>query len=146
MLDWHWASFQQLSTKQLFDIYKLRQTVFIIEQQSLYPDIDDNDLIAQHLLVYNNAELHAYLRIFSHNDTMVIGRIVVAKKARGAGLGRELIERVMQYLKLHYPGRDIIMSAQVQLTQFYAGFGFVAEGEAYDEDGIMHITMRAVHH
>jgi ElaA protein len=35
-----------------------------------------------------------------------------------------------------------VLDAQTYAQAFYARFGFVAEGEPFDEDGIEHITMR----
>ena len=36
-------SFYELNIDELYEILKLRAEVFIIEQNCIYPDIDDND-------------------------------------------------------------------------------------------------------
>ena len=39
--------FTQLTRDELFDIYKLRVAVFIVEQQCAYPEVDDADQIGR---------------------------------------------------------------------------------------------------
>jgi ElaA protein len=51
-IEWHFLSFDELSTEQLFELLKARQQVFIIEQECIYPDIDDWDREAWHLMAY----------------------------------------------------------------------------------------------
>ncbi|OUS18698.1 hypothetical protein A9Q97_00495, partial [Rhodospirillales bacterium 47_12_T64] len=45
--------FDQLSKEQLYDMLQLRADVFVIEQASLYRDIDSQDMKAWHILCYN---------------------------------------------------------------------------------------------
>ena len=40
-----------------------------------------------------------------------------------------------------WPGQGVRISAQARLQDFYAGFGFAAEGDDYLEDGIPHRQM-----
>ena len=40
-----------------------------------------------------------------------------------------------------YPDKDIRISAQHPLVDFYQGYGFKTVGKIYDEDGIPHIEM-----
>ena len=71
-----------------------------------------------------------------------IGRVVVAERARGGGLGRVLMEEGIRRGRASWPRADIVIGAQQRLAAFYASLGFVREGEVYDEDGIDHIRMR----
>ena len=41
--------FSELSRDELFEIYKLRVAVFVVEQQSPYPEVDDADPVAYHI-------------------------------------------------------------------------------------------------
>ena len=41
--------FSELSAEELFEIYKLRVSVFIVEQSCPYQDIDDADKSAYHV-------------------------------------------------------------------------------------------------
>ena len=40
-LTWRLATFEQLTREDVFDLFKLRQDVFILEQVCLYSDIDE---------------------------------------------------------------------------------------------------------
>ena len=68
-IDWRCVKLAQLDALSVFQLYKLRQDVFIIEQACLYNDIDDSDMQALHLLgttktaTINEDKLIAYLRI-----------------------------------------------------------------------------------
>ena len=56
-------TFDELSTNELYEILKLRQDVFIIEQQCIYPDIDQKDSNSLHVFVKDQNEMVAYLRV-----------------------------------------------------------------------------------
>ena len=59
---WQTASFDELSSRQLYAIMKLRQEVFVIEQTSIYVDADGLDLEAMHICLWQDGELLAYER------------------------------------------------------------------------------------
>ena len=61
---------------------------------------------------------------------------------RGQTLGQQVMQQSIEFIRSKYPGMPIKISAQVQLDDFYAEFGFVKSSEPYDEDGIMHIDMK----
>jgi len=50
-----WFAFSDLSPRDLYEILWLRQQVFVIEQACLYPDIDQNDPVAAHLIARPSA-------------------------------------------------------------------------------------------
>ena len=70
-----------------------------------------------------------------------IGRVLTTDAARGTGLGRELVRRAIEHCRANYPREGIRISAQSRLEGFYAGFGFVVQGERYLEDGMPHTEM-----
>ena len=63
-LSWQWKQFEQLSVYELHNLLKLRQQVFVIEQNCVYPDIDEIDTAAWHLLGTVQDSLHAYSRVY----------------------------------------------------------------------------------
>ena len=144
-LVWLCRPFSELTTCQLYDVFKLRQAVFILEQKCLYPDIDQKDQQCHHLLGYRQTELVAYLRIIpaglSYHEPS-IGRVVVAQSARQSGCGRILMVEGIKELQSIYPGKSIKIGAQYYLKTFYSSLGFIECGEVYDEDGILHIDMQ----
>jgi ElaA protein len=134
-------SFEELSPVQLQDIFRLRQNVFIIEQQCFYEDIDGADAIAEHLLIYTEEKLAAYLRIFPYGvkfeKVANLGRIVVDQEFRGTGVGETLIRKGIELCNK----KPIRIEAQAALEKYYNDFGFKAEGEVYVVDGIDHLQM-----
>lgn len=135
------ATFNELTTNQLYDFLWLRQEAFIVEQACAYSDIDGWDAKAIHLLIYDNSRLAAYLRIFSkgvkYTDAASMGRIVVRPEYRATGLGKSLIEKGIRYCGNH----PIRIEAQAALQHYYEKYDFVRQGEVYELDGIKHIEM-----
>ncbi len=142
----HWAAFADLSPHDVHDLLQLRQSVFVIEQDCLYPDIDGKDPTALHLLARtdNGEALAGALRLFLADvdgGEARIGRIVVEKSFRGTGLGRKLLSAGIEKARSAASGCAIVLSAQAHLEVFYQSLGFQAESEIYLEDGIPHIDM-----
>lgn len=139
---WQRRSFDDLSTKKLFEIYQLRAAVFSVEQQRIYNDVDDNDLVAIHLFDELDGQLAAYARVFLKDETTVtFGRVVTAPAFRGQGLGTELLKKIMITIKDYFPGKEIEIEAQAQVEGYYQKFGFTSEGETYIHASTPHIKM-----
>jgi ElaA protein len=144
MVTWKFFTWQQLEATTMYAMLKLRQDVFIIEQNCPYPDLDNKDHVAIHLCAMHGEECIAYARIFPEKTYMAhasIGRACTALPWRRKKLGRELMQRVLQYMDEQFAGKPIEISAQSYLIRFYESFGFAAEGEEYLEDGIPHRHM-----
>ena len=142
---WETLPFSGLTTELLYAIMRLRQEVFVVEQDAAYLDADGADLEAAHMLCREGAALIAYQRMLGPGikyPESSIGRIVVQPLLRGQDLGRELVRRGIEHNTRCWPGVDICISAQAHLEPFYGTLGFVGEGEIYDEDGIPHRKMR----
>lgn len=143
-LNFIWQRFDDFDVVSLYAMLRFRQDVFIVEQQSPYPDLDGLDPFCQHLLVTGPAgALVAYLRARGPDgdSPAFIGRIVVGPAGRGTGLGRRLVQEGLDFMDRTWPGQPIEIGAQQHLADFYASFGFVAEGQPYDDGGIPHVTM-----
>ena len=145
MMDWDWRSFQELNVQELYDLLALRHHVFTLEQQCHYDDFDYRDQASMHLLGKQHHQLIAYARLLpkgiAYPDGVSFGRIVIAKSARGKGLGKELVECILRYIEKHSMKDPIIISAQSYLKQFYESFGFQAISDPYEDAGILHIKM-----
>lgn len=145
-MDYHWqiSEFPELNAAQLYAALRLREQVFILEQACLYPDLDNRDQSAVHLLGWRDGEVVAYLRCLapgSQHSESVLGRVVVCPLQRHARLGSELVRRGIDHNLSRWPAYNIRIHAQAHLQGFYTELGFVAEGELFDEDGIPHIQM-----
>jgi ElaA protein len=137
--------FKELTPYQVYDLMKLRQDVFIIEQDCIYEDFDDYDKDAIHFLIYEHDILVAYSRIFKPNikydNESSIGRIIVSKPNRGSDLGQILIQDSIDYCNEHFPKKRIRIEAQAPLQEYYSNFGFRTDSEIYAVDGIDHLQM-----
>jgi ElaA protein len=131
------ATLDGLTGRQVYDIYRLRVDVFVVEQTCVYPEVDDHDLLAEHLWVDGESGLAAYLRIIDDGHERRIGRVVTAPQARGHGLATALVAEVLETTIGPWA-----LEAQTYLRSFYEGFGFVVTGPEYVEDGIPHLPMR----
>ena len=80
--------FSELSRDELFDIYKLRVSVFVVEQQCPYQEVDDGDRSAYHVFMKDEEGIQAYLRILPAGvsfDQVSLGRVIAVKRRRGLG-------------------------------------------------------------
>jgi ElaA protein len=145
-LTWHVAAFHELSAAELYGLMGLRSEVFVVEQACVYQDADGCDQDAWHLWGTRAGESEplAYVRILPAGGRYAevsIGRVVTASSVRREGLGRELMAESLRVTERLYGAVSIKVGAQVYLQRFYEGFGFVRQGDEYDEDGIPHIYM-----
>ena len=142
---WETHTFATLDNELLYAIMRLRQEVFVVEQNSAYLDADGADLVADHMLCQEGGTLIAYQRLLGPGIRYAessMGRIVVQPSLRGQDLGRELVRRGIAHNLERWPSVDICISAQAHLEPFYGTFGFSGEGDIYNEDGIPHRKMR----
>ena len=89
--------FSQLTPDELLDIFKLRVSVFVVEQNCPYQEIDEADRQAYHIYLKEDNKIQAYVRLLPPNvtfDTVAIGRVISAK--RGCGLGYKIFKRGIQ--------------------------------------------------
>lgn len=145
-LRWRIARLEELSPLELARLYRARQMVFAIEQNSIYLDADKADELSFHIAAWADGhELPlACARLVDPGvkySEPSMGRVVTTAAGRGAGLGRELVARVVKLSAERFPGQGNRISAQSYLRRFYGGFGYQAVGDEYMEDGIPHIQM-----
>jgi ElaA protein len=140
-----WQTFSELSSADLYRALRLRQMVFVVEQNCPYLDADGLDEISIHGLGRDETgNVLAVARIVPPGRKFPlpsIGRIAVAKQARGHGHGRLIVAEAITETERRYPQSAIQISAQAYLEPFYRSFGFVPTGDPFDEDGIPHIAM-----
>lgn len=135
--------FSNLTTKEFYEIVKLRIAVFVVEQTCFYQEVDDSDEIAIHTWFQEGSEIVGYSRIYPEDDgTVTFGRVIVRSDYRGQKLGKRLIENTLNVIADRYPKRDIVIGAQAYLVDFYESFGFKAVSDIYLEDDIPHIDMK----
>ncbi len=146
-ISWRWLDFNRFSVADLYEVLRLRQEVFVREQNCVYVDVDGKDPHCRHGIGTDgiSPELLAYVRILPAGlayDTPSIGRVVVAPAGRDRGLGRDLMTEALAESARLFPNQAITIGAQHHLESFYNDFGFTAIGDPYMDDGIMHVDMR----
>lgn len=136
----HIKTFEQLTTKELFHIYKIRVDTFVVEQQCPYHEIDDIDLKSHHIYLQQGKDILAYCRLYKQNDTCHIGRVIAATKRKG--YGTQIMKTAIKFASNILHAQSINIEAQTYAKKFYEKLGFVTTSEPFDEDGIQHIKMK----
>lgn len=143
---WMLKTFSELTLDELYGLLRLRNEVFIVEQDCPFPDLDGKDQLCHHLLGFSeeSSQLIAYTRIVPPGaiyDLASIGRVATVLRVRRYGIGRELMRRSIAVVNDLYGSLTIQIGAQLYLKKFYESFGFRQLGGIYLEDGIKHISM-----
>ncbi len=142
--DLRFVAFHDLTARMLHDILKLRFDVFVLEQKSIFPEIDGADPDALHCMLHDTGKLCGTLRIRNldaPDGAVRIGRVALHADHRGSGLGREMMQAALAYIDRIAPGRAVSLDAQIQSEAFYASLGFVRCSGIYDDGGIDHVDM-----
>lgn len=141
---WEWVRLTDLSVTAAYSVIAARETVFVVEQQCVYLELDGLDLNAMHLIGWSGDTVAAYARVLGpavRFAEICLGRILTTAPFRGRGIGQELMRRTLAATIELHGLQPIRISAQSHLQRFYGAFGFVAASDEYVEDGIPHIEM-----
>jgi ElaA protein len=143
-LNWVLKKFADLTAAELYAVMQLRNEVFVMEQNCVYQDADNNDQPSLHFMGWDRAILVAYTRIIPPGITFEqasIGRVVTSPKYRGTGAGRQLMKLSISNTFSQFNCAEIKIGAQLYLRKFYESLGFVQCSDEYLEDNIPHIKM-----
>ena len=122
------------------DVWRLRQDVFVVEQECPYPDLDGRDLEpgTRHVVGTLDGAVAGYARVLEEGTHLRVGRVVLARSARGRGLADRLMAAALEVVG----DRPSVLDAQAPLAGWYAGLGYQVTGPEFLEDGIPHVPMR----
>lgn len=133
-------SFDQLSTRELYELLRLRMAVFVVEQNCPYQDIDGDDQKALHLWLQDENGMAAYLRLMSMDgETARVGRVLTVW--RGQGHGARLLRAGIDAARDLLKKKAVYIEAQSYAIGFYSRQGFRVISEEFLEDGIPHVKM-----
>jgi ElaA protein len=134
------ASFDELDNHTAYLLWRLRESVFVVEQACPYQELDGRDLEAGtcHAWVEEDGRPVAYLRILDDHGGARIGRVLVTKEHRGRGLAEALMRAAVEKVG----EKTVRLDAQSYLSQWYTRFGFERDGDEFLDDGIPHVPMR----
>lgn len=139
---WYQKEFKELELKEFYEIVQLRLETFVVEQIRIYNDLDDVDYRSIHLFHQNReGRVDAYARIFETGATIHFGRVAVSKGSRGQGLGKVMVEQILDLCEQRFPGRTIEIEAQEQVVSLYEKLGFQTVSEPFILASTPHVKM-----
>lgn len=144
MITWICKPFDALTVHELYAAMRLRNAVFVVEQQCVFQDADNKDQEGYHLMGWQGQTLLAYTRLLPPGVAYTepsIGRVVTDITGRRSGFGRMLMQESIKECRKLFGNQVIRIGAQLYLKEFYSSLGFVPTGGIYPEDGIDHIHM-----
>ena len=134
--------FSELSTQELFEIYRLRVSVFVVEQGCPYQEVDDLDKVAYHVWLRDENGIAAYARVLPQGTAFpdaAIGRVIAVR--RRCGLGSRIVSAAIDTAREKFAAETITIEAQTYARGLYEKLGFRQTSEEFLEDGIPHIKM-----
>ena len=134
--------FCELTSEELYDILRLRISVFVAEQQCPYMETDGLDSAAVHVWLEDENGIEAYLRVLDRgveSEHCAIGRVIAAK--RGCGLGRRIMEEGLRVAREYFGADAVYLEAQSYACGFYERLGFRQISDEFLLDGIPHVKM-----
>ena len=136
--------FNELTTEELYKVLRVRNEVFVVEQDCIYQDCDNKDYNSYHLYLEEGNEVVGYLRIVNKGisyDEISIGRVLVKGTHRNKGLSRRMMLEGIKFIEENLNSTEIRLSGQVYIKGFYESLGFKQVSEEYLEDNIPHVEM-----
>ena len=134
--------FDGLSAREVYEIVRARQEIFLMEQRIVCRDFDGVDYDSLHCFIWQDDKVVAYLRAFMQDGDVHLGRFLTVR--HGEGLGRRLMELSLPLIKEHFGDRVIVIHSQKHAEGFYLKFGFRTTSDVFLEEGIEHVEMRCV--
>ena len=134
--------FAELTTDELYRLLQLRVSVFVVEQNCPYMELDGLDQDAIHVWLEDAGEILAYLRVMDRgveSDYVSIGRVIAVK--RRCGLGSRILAEGVRAARECFQADTIYLEAQVYAKGLYEKQGFRRISEEFLLDGIPHIKM-----
>ena len=138
----HIKTFQELTTDELYELLKVRSEVFVVEQNCVYQDMDDDDQRSIHLWLTMADKLVALARVCpagTHMKEISIGRVITTERSKG--YGKQIMLHAIDVAIEHFGATLIDIEAQEYAKGFYEGVGFKQSSETFILDGIPHIKM-----
>lgn len=135
--------FNELTASELYDILKLRNSVFVVEQTCPFHEIDGRDKEAYHVYLRDRDGIQAYLRVMDRGvafEDVAIGRVLAVK--RRCGLATKILEEGIQVAKEKFQADKIVLQAECYARSLYEKLGFCQTSEEFLEDDIPFIQMQ----
>lgn len=132
--------FDELTTRELYEILRARTEIFLMEQGIICRDLDGVDYDALHCFLEEDGQVLAYLRAYRTNQEAIkIGRVLSI--THGIGLGTKLLSKAIPTIRAKLSGQVITLHAQKHAQGFYESLGFIVTSPDFLEEGIPHVKM-----
>ena len=134
--------FDELTNDELYELLRLRVSVFVVEQNCPYMELDDRDQAALHVYMKDEGGVQAYMRILDRgvkSEHVSIGRVIAVK--RRSGVGTALLKAGIRAAREHFGADSLYVEAQTYARGLYAKQGFVQISDEFLDDGIPHVRM-----
>ena len=138
---------KEVKGKYLEDYYKVREEVFVHEQNvSIDEEYDQYDKEniedVKHIAAIKNSEVVGTMRlIYKRKESILkVGRLAIKKNNRKQGIGKKLLA----YAEIQAKNNGISyleLGAQLSAKGFYESSMFKAQGSVFLDAGIEHVTM-----
>lgn len=135
-------SFHELTVDELYELLRVRSEVFVVEQNCVYQDMDNDDQKAIHLWLTLEGKIVALARVCpagTHMQRISIGRVITTE--RGKGYGKQIMLYAIDAAIEHFDAMQIDIEAQEYAKGFYESVGFKQSSDTFMLDGIPHIRM-----
>lgn len=128
---------------ELERLLAIRHEVFVVGQRVPEDlEVDGLDPACRHFVAEDDGQLVGTARLRVTPDGRAKAeRVAVLERARGRGLGRELMRAIEDEAR-RLGFEELVLYAQVNVVPFYARLGYVAVGAVFEEAGIGHLEMR----
>lgn len=133
-----------LTEEQLNTIFKIREDVFVIEQEvDPSEEYDEFESSSTHFLAKVNNQPAGTARWRFTEKGVKLERFAVLKPMRSNGVGQALVKAVIEDIadNPESKGKKLYMHAQLDAMPLYAKFGFQKIGEMFQECSIQHFKM-----
>jgi len=131
--------FDELTAREVYEIVRARQEIFLMEQNIVCRDFDGVDYDSLHCFIEQDGKIMAYLRAYRESEDVKIGRVLSI--THGIGLGAMLMRESIPEIKQKFGCTTITLHAQSHAEGFYKRLGFKTTSPIFLEEGIPHVTM-----
>lgn len=132
--------FDQLTTRELYEIVRSRTEIFLLEQHIVCQDFDRVDYDALHCFLEEDGRILAYLRAFAVGEGVAkVGRVLSI--THNQGHGTVLMTGALPHIREKLSANKVVVHAQKSAQGFYDKLGFAVTSPDYLEEGIPHVTM-----
>lgn len=120
-------------------VFAIRKRVFV-DEQGCPPELEwEHEEESVHFLALMDGIPAGASRWRKTDNGYKLERFAVLKEFRGMGVGQALVSTVLK--DLPQDATYAYLHAQLAAMALYAKFGFIKEGEQFEEAGIQHFKM-----